>query len=198
MKTNVDLRNHFDVPVSVSLRASVLSSEADSRAMLTSPCRHLQVFWEHEQFSRRRMVAGTLSGRPAPPEFLEDTGGIADTRARVDPAAVAKAVKFVAESLAVSSKVSFVLLRRFLLKTDSSQISAKGFAGIRTMAKRCFACVCGSKSQRFHKSCPSVSNFKRRFIRRRSASESSFQLHSLTSRDPHGQALDATPTSTLC
>ncbi|GAQ80052.1 Nicastrin [Klebsormidium nitens] len=59
-----------------------------------------RVFWEHEQFSRRRMVAGTLSGRPAPPEFLEDTGGIADTRARVDPAAVAKAVKFVAESLA--------------------------------------------------------------------------------------------------
>jgi hypothetical protein len=48
------------------------------------------------------MVAGTLSGRPAPSEFLEDTGGIADTRARVDPAAVAKATKLVAESLAVS------------------------------------------------------------------------------------------------
>jgi hypothetical protein len=40
----------------------------------------LQVAWEHEQFSRFRVTALTLSELSSPPEFLESTGGLYDTR----------------------------------------------------------------------------------------------------------------------
>ncbi|GKD84085.1 hypothetical protein Tco_1350924, partial [Tanacetum coccineum] len=36
------------------------------------------VAWEHEQFSRLRVTATTLSGHSAPPDLLESTGGLFD------------------------------------------------------------------------------------------------------------------------
>ncbi|GJY58658.1 EF-hand 1, calcium-binding site-containing protein, partial [Tanacetum coccineum] len=61
-----------------------------------------RVAWEHEQFSRLRVTAATLSGLSAPPELLESTGGLFDNREFVNEAAVVKSVKVVAESLAAS------------------------------------------------------------------------------------------------
>ncbi|PWA78790.1 nicalin [Artemisia annua] len=59
-----------------------------------------RVAWEHEQFSRLRVTAATLSGLSAPPDLLESTGGLSDNREFVNEAAVVKSVKVVAESLA--------------------------------------------------------------------------------------------------
>ncbi|ONK57477.1 uncharacterized protein A4U43_C09F910 [Asparagus officinalis] len=59
-----------------------------------------RVAWEHEQFSRVRVTAATLSELPAAPELFERTGGLYDTRGAVDDRAVHKSVKLVAESLA--------------------------------------------------------------------------------------------------
>ncbi|KAK9755874.1 hypothetical protein RND81_01G056900 [Saponaria officinalis] len=59
-----------------------------------------RVAWEHEQFSRLRVTAATLSGLSSAPEFLENFGGISDSRHFVSEAAVIKGVKLVAESLA--------------------------------------------------------------------------------------------------
>ncbi|XP_020600022.1 nicalin-like [Phalaenopsis equestris] len=60
----------------------------------------LQVAWEHEQFSRARVTALTLSELPVAPELLESTGGLHDSRNLVDETAVYRSVKLVAESLA--------------------------------------------------------------------------------------------------
>ena len=43
-------------------------------------CELLQVGWEHEQFSRQRITAITLSQLEEAPELFQHTGGIADTR----------------------------------------------------------------------------------------------------------------------
>ncbi|MQL77672.1 hypothetical protein Taro_010087 [Colocasia esculenta] len=59
-----------------------------------------RVAWEHEQFSRLRVTAVTLSELPQAPELLESTGGLYDTRNAVDETAIQKGVKLVAESLA--------------------------------------------------------------------------------------------------
>ncbi|KAJ4786539.1 Nicalin [Rhynchospora pubera] len=59
-----------------------------------------RVAWEHEQFSRFRVTALTLSGLSAAPEFLQSTGNLHDTRKSADEKAVARTVKLVAESLA--------------------------------------------------------------------------------------------------
>ncbi|KAL9247327.1 hypothetical protein vseg_020769 [Gypsophila vaccaria] len=59
-----------------------------------------RVAWEHEQFSRVRVTAATLSGLSSAPEFLENFGGISDSRHFVSESAVIKGVKLVAESLA--------------------------------------------------------------------------------------------------
>jgi hypothetical protein len=40
----------------------------------------MQVAWEHEQFSRQRITAVTLSQLEEAPELLQRTGGIADSR----------------------------------------------------------------------------------------------------------------------
>jgi hypothetical protein len=39
-----------------------------------------RVAWEHEQFSRQRITAATLSQLEEAPELLQRTGGIADSR----------------------------------------------------------------------------------------------------------------------
>ncbi|KAK1323776.1 hypothetical protein QJS10_CPA02g01029 [Acorus calamus] len=59
-----------------------------------------RVGWEHEQFSRVRVTAATLSELSVAPDFLKSSGGLYDTRSLVDETAVFKSVKLVAESLA--------------------------------------------------------------------------------------------------
>ena len=43
-------------------------------------CELMQVAWEHEQFSRQRITAVTLSQLEEAPELLQRSGGIADSR----------------------------------------------------------------------------------------------------------------------
>ncbi|CAN8268326.1 unnamed protein product [Cochlearia groenlandica] len=59
-----------------------------------------RVAWEHEQFSRLRVTAATLSGLSTPPELLENAGSLSDTRQLVSEDGIIKGVKLVAESLA--------------------------------------------------------------------------------------------------
>lgn len=59
-----------------------------------------RVAWEHEQFSRLRVTAATLSELSVAPEFLEHFGGLSDRRHFVSETAIIKGVKLVAESLA--------------------------------------------------------------------------------------------------
>ncbi|KAL1205486.1 hypothetical protein V5N11_026672 [Cardamine amara subsp. amara] len=59
-----------------------------------------RVTWEHEQFSRLRVTAATLSELSTPPELLENAGSLSDTRQLVNENAIIKGVKLVAESLA--------------------------------------------------------------------------------------------------
>ncbi|CAN7022857.1 hypothetical protein BRARA_F01922 [Brassica rapa] len=59
-----------------------------------------RVAWEHEQFSRLRVTAATLSELSTPPELLESAGSLSDTRQLVHEDAIIKGVKLVAESLA--------------------------------------------------------------------------------------------------
>lgn len=59
-----------------------------------------RVAWEHEQFSRLRVTAATLSELSVAPDFLESTGGLSDIRYFVDEVSIGRSVRLVAESLA--------------------------------------------------------------------------------------------------
>lgn len=59
-----------------------------------------RVAWEHEQFSRLRVTAATLSGISSAPQFLENFGGLSDSRHFVSQPAILRGIKLVAESLA--------------------------------------------------------------------------------------------------
>ncbi|XP_057956567.1 uncharacterized protein LOC131149818 [Malania oleifera] len=59
-----------------------------------------RVAWEHEQFSRLRITAATLSELSTASEFLESTGGLSDRRHFVSESSIIRSVKLVAESLA--------------------------------------------------------------------------------------------------
>ncbi|CAL5009231.1 unnamed protein product [Urochloa decumbens] len=59
-----------------------------------------RVAWEHEQFSRFRVTALTLSEMSSPPEFLESSGGLHDARESTDVDSVIRTVRLVSESLA--------------------------------------------------------------------------------------------------
>ncbi|KAL6527942.1 hypothetical protein OROMI_029753 [Orobanche minor] len=59
-----------------------------------------RVAWEHEQFSRLRVTAATLSKLSVAPDFLENSGGPSDNRNFINEASIIQSVKLVAESLA--------------------------------------------------------------------------------------------------
>ncbi|KAJ7001777.1 nicalin-1-like [Populus alba x Populus x berolinensis] len=59
-----------------------------------------RVAWEHEQFSKLRVTAATLTELSAPPELLEMTGGLSDSRHFVNEDAIVRSIKLVAESIA--------------------------------------------------------------------------------------------------
>ncbi|PON62948.1 Nicastrin [Trema orientale] len=59
-----------------------------------------RVAWEHEQFSKLRVTAATVSELAVAPELLERTGGLVDSRNFVNETAVIRSVKLIAESLA--------------------------------------------------------------------------------------------------
>ncbi|CAM6067283.1 unnamed protein product [Sphagnum tenellum] len=59
-----------------------------------------RVAWEHEQFSRQRITAATLSQLETAPELFQHTGGISDSRRMVNETTVGQNIKLVAESLA--------------------------------------------------------------------------------------------------
>ncbi|KAK6235228.1 hypothetical protein QQP08_026259 [Theobroma cacao] len=59
-----------------------------------------RVAWEHEQFSRLRVTAATLSELSVAPDILEGTGGLFDSRQFVNETAIIRGVKLVTESLA--------------------------------------------------------------------------------------------------
>ncbi|CAK7329158.1 unnamed protein product [Dovyalis caffra] len=59
-----------------------------------------RVAWEHEQFSKLRVTAATLSELSAAPELFESTGGLSDSRHFVNETAIVRSIKLVAESIA--------------------------------------------------------------------------------------------------
>ncbi|KAF2321599.1 hypothetical protein GH714_000583 [Hevea brasiliensis] len=59
-----------------------------------------RVAWEHEQFSRLRITAATLSELSVAPDILESTGGLSDNRYFVNETAIVRSIKLVAESIA--------------------------------------------------------------------------------------------------
>ncbi|KAG6779832.1 hypothetical protein POTOM_016232 [Populus tomentosa] len=61
-----------------------------------------RVAWEHEQFSKLRVTAATLTELSAPPELLESTGGLSDSRHFVNEDAIVRSIKLVAESIATN------------------------------------------------------------------------------------------------
>ncbi|KAK6776534.1 hypothetical protein RDI58_027535 [Solanum bulbocastanum] len=59
-----------------------------------------RVAWEHEQFSRLRVTAATISELSTAPELLEGTGSLSDNRLSVSETSIIRSVKLVAESVA--------------------------------------------------------------------------------------------------
>ncbi|KAL9370446.1 hypothetical protein Peur_035586 [Populus x canadensis] len=59
-----------------------------------------RVAWEHEQFSKLRVTAATLSELSTAPELLESTGGLSDSRHFINETAIVRSIKLVAESIA--------------------------------------------------------------------------------------------------
>ncbi|CAI5483683.1 unnamed protein product [Closterium sp. Yama58-4] len=56
--------------------------------------------WQHELFSRRKLVAASLSSLPSAPRFLRHWGGLADTRASVDERQLLATTRLIAETIA--------------------------------------------------------------------------------------------------
>ncbi|XP_078447157.1 M28 Zn-peptidase nicastrin [Wolffia australiana] len=107
--SNGDLWMHISKPPENALIKQIYESLADvagelgvkigikhKKINISNP----RVAWEHEQFSRLRLTAFTLSGLSRAPELLESSGGLYDTRSAVDEKALLRSTKIVAESLA--------------------------------------------------------------------------------------------------
>ncbi|KAL3620207.1 hypothetical protein CASFOL_035119 [Castilleja foliolosa] len=93
---NVYIKQIFEGFSSVSEELGLKVGLKHKKINISNP----RVAWEHEQFSRLRVTAATLSKLAVAPEFLESTGGLSDNRNFVNEASISKSVKLVAESLA--------------------------------------------------------------------------------------------------
>ncbi|PIN20721.1 putative aminopeptidases - M20/M25/M40 family [Handroanthus impetiginosus] len=93
---NVYIKQIFEGFSSVSEELGLKVGLKHKKINISNP----RVAWEHEQFSRMRVTAATLSELSAAPDFLENTGGLSDKRYFVDEASISRRVKLVAESLA--------------------------------------------------------------------------------------------------
>ncbi|KAJ0972734.1 hypothetical protein J5N97_020693 [Dioscorea zingiberensis] len=93
---NVYVKQVYDSLSNVAKEMGVTIGIKHKKINISNP----RVAWEHEQFSRLRVTAMTLSELSAAPEFLETTGGLYDTRDSIDETAIYRSVKLVAESLA--------------------------------------------------------------------------------------------------
>lgn len=93
---NVYIKQIFDGISDVAKELGVPVGVRHKKINISNP----RVAWEHEQFSRHRVTAVTLSELSSPPEFLEHAGGLYDSRDHVKDTAVIKTIKLIAESLA--------------------------------------------------------------------------------------------------
>ncbi|CAL1403856.1 unnamed protein product [Linum trigynum] len=59
-----------------------------------------RIAWEHEQFSRLRVTAATLSGLSSAPELFQRTGSLSDSGNLVSEDAIRRSIKLVAQSFA--------------------------------------------------------------------------------------------------
>ncbi|KAF6169218.1 hypothetical protein GIB67_013648 [Kingdonia uniflora] len=93
---NAYIKQVFESISSVAEELGVTVGLKHKKINISNP----RVAWEHEQFSRLRVTAVTLSELSVAPGLLESTGGLFDSRYFVNETAVLKSVKLVAESLA--------------------------------------------------------------------------------------------------
>lgn len=93
---NLEMQQMYGHVASVGANAGA-DMEVNHRKINISSSR---VAWEHEQFSRNRIMAATFSKKKSSSELLQRPYGIFDGRDRVDDASVVLSVKVVAESLA--------------------------------------------------------------------------------------------------
>ncbi|EYU20529.1 hypothetical protein MIMGU_mgv1a005130mg [Erythranthe guttata] len=93
---NVYIKQIFEGFSSVSEEMGIKVGLKHKKINISNP----RVAWEHEQFSRQRVTAATLSELSVAPDFLESTGGLSDSRHFVNEASISRSVKLVAESLA--------------------------------------------------------------------------------------------------
>ncbi|KAK6163606.1 hypothetical protein DH2020_000470 [Rehmannia glutinosa] len=93
---NIYIKQIFEGFSSVSEKLGLKVGLKHKKINISNP----RVAWEHEQFSRLRVTAATLSELSVAPDFLESTGGLSDSRYFVDEDSISRSVKLVAESLA--------------------------------------------------------------------------------------------------
>lgn len=87
-----DVAKWYSAVASASELAGLMLTESQKKVNVTST----HVAWEHEHFSKRRLLAATLSGKSTPPPYLLRSG-LEDQLARVDLDALAR-VASVAEN----------------------------------------------------------------------------------------------------
>ncbi|XP_047938910.1 nicalin-1-like [Salvia hispanica] len=93
---NAYIKQIFEGFSSVSKELGIKVGLKHKKINISNP----RVAWEHEQFSRLRVTAATLSELSVAPDFLESVGGLSDTRNSVDEDSIIRSAKLVAESLA--------------------------------------------------------------------------------------------------
>ncbi|GFP92272.1 nicalin [Phtheirospermum japonicum] len=109
---NIYIKQIFEGFSSVSEKLGLKVGLKHKKINISNP----RVAWEHEQFSRLRVTAATISELSVAPGFLESTGGLSDSRYFVDEDSISRSVKLVAESLAYLSTTPRVA--PFLSKND--------------------------------------------------------------------------------
>ncbi|GBG74253.1 hypothetical protein CBR_g17963 [Chara braunii] len=94
--TDPSIKQIYETFGQVASESSATVELVHKKINVSSP----RVAWEHEQFSRRRIVAATLSAIPSAPGLLEHAGGMADQRAAVNVTLLARRIKLIAETIA--------------------------------------------------------------------------------------------------